>query len=322
MRPNLPFARVLGQPPALRPGDAVAVVSPAGPVDREKLERGLARLEELSLRPRLGRHALDREGYLAGSDDARLSDLEEAIADPGTRAILFSRGGYGLTRIVDRVDLSPLLAAPKIVMGFSDITALHLALAAQADLASFYGPMVASNLGKEVPHARTMTALRIALGLDAGPLLPIDAGSGIRFTGAPARVTAPLAGGCLSLLVASLGTPFEVATAGAILFWEDVGEDLYRIDRMLTHLRLAGKLDDLAGMIAGVPIGITRERREGAVDDLTPFLESWLASSLGRVSFPVVTQFPCSHGEPCVALPLGGLVTIDGAAQRVEIAYR
>lgn len=314
-RRQSPFARVLPAPRRLARGDRVAVVAGSGPVDRAKLERGLGLLTELGLEPVVGPHVLERSGYLAGRDDERRADLQLAIDDPSTVAVLFARGGYGLTRIVDGLVLDGLREHRKLVLGFSDITAFQLAASGAADVACVYGPMVASNLARRPPDERTLAALASIVGPgDARPLV-LGGDHGLRVTGPTARVTAAVVGGCLSLLQASLGTPLEIGTRGGILFWEDVGEDLYRLDRMLTHMRLAGKLAGLAGMIVGVGVGITRERRQDRVDDLTEFLAEWL----GEVDYPVVTQFPCGHGEPCVALPLGRLVTIDGGAGTVEI---
>lgn len=314
-RPAGPNARVLSAPRRLAAAQRVAVVAPSGPVDPAKLERGTAWLSRAGLEVVPGRHLLARRGYLAGSDAERREDLQRAIDDPEIDAILFARGGYGLTRIVDALDLSPLLRRPKLVMGFSDITALQLALAARADLATVHGPMVASNLAREVPDASTLAWMDRIVG--PGPAAPVVLGEpdGLVFRGGRGRVTAPLVGGCLTLLSVTIGTPVEIATRGGILFWEDVGEDLYRLDRLLTHLRAAGKIAGLAGMIVGVPVGVTRERREGIVADLTDHV----AEVLGDVPFPVVTQLPSGHGEPCASLPIGRLVTIDPEARTVVL---
>lgn len=314
-RPAGPHARVLAAPPRLRAGQRVALVAPSGPVDPGKLDRGLAWLRGAGLEVVPGEHLLERRGYLAGSDEQRRADLQRAIDDPSVDAILFARGGYGLTRILGALDLSPLLTRPKLVMGFSDITALQLAIAARADLASIHGPMVASNLAREELNGSTIEWMARIVGPGEAGAVVLGERDGLVFRGGGERVTAPLVGGCLTLLSVTLGTPFEIATRGGVLFWEDVGEDLYRLDRLLTHLRMAGKLDGIAGMLVGVPVGVTRERREGIVDDLTEHVAAWL----GEAPFPVVTQLPCGHGEPCASLPLGRLVTIDPGTRTVTL---
>ena len=286
------------------------MVAPSGPVDPSRLERGVRFLEGQGLVPVIGQHVLDRQDYLAGPDEARLEDLQAALDDEELGAIICARGGFGLTRIVDRLDLDPLLRSPRWVVGFSDATPLLLAAASRADVAPLYGPMAASNFVRDDFRRQTLQAFRIAVGLDEGELI-VDRGAGTRFLGPEASVTAPVVGGCLSLLTASLATPIEIGTDGAILFWEDVGEELFRLDRLLTHLKSAGKLERLAGMIVGV--GVAMKDRGRPVEDLTPFLEAWL----GEVPFPVVTQFPCGHGEPLVSIPLHRLATIDPSNGRV-----
>ncbi len=308
-----PYARVLRKPPRLRPGTRVAVVSASGPVDPAKLDRGLAYLREWGLDPFPGKTATKRLGYLAGTDAERAACLQEVLDDDGCEAIFFSRGGYGLSRIILDLDLSGLIAKPKLLMGFSDVTVLQLA-AARYDLASVYGPVVAGTFALETPDPLTVWSVKRLVGPDeATGLLRFDGSHGLRFLGSADPVTAPLVGGCLTLLAASVGTPVEPATRGGILFWEDVSEDLYRLDRLLTQLKLAGKLDGLAGMIIGVPHLVTRGRE--SVTDLTDFIAWWL----GEPDYPVVTQFPCGHGVSTAAMPLGRPVTIRPGQGVVEV---
>src|SRR5262245_58776761 len=220
-------------PPRLRPGDLVAVPVPAGPVQAGRLEAGLARLRA-RYRVRFDDAALAITGYLAGDDDRRADELDRYLRDPDVRAIVCARGGYGLMRILDRLDAAALRADPKILVGFSDATVL-LGWAHAAGVRAIHGPMV-GQLGELAPDAaealyQMMESTRPAGRIDArfAPLGP---------AGAP--ITGPLLGGNLSLLAHLVATPAEIPLRGAILFLEDIGERPYAIDRYLTRLGLAG----------------------------------------------------------------------------------
>jgi muramoyltetrapeptide carboxypeptidase len=304
-------------PPPLRPGDTVAVLSPAGPVDAAALNRGQRFLEERGYRVRRGRHALARRGYLAGSDRQRLTDLNRAIADPGVQAVFFSRGGYGTTRLLPGLDLGPLCRLPKIFLGFSDLTVLLNRITAEAGLVTYLGPMVATDLNRGL-SGRTLTSFETMIeGRRGGVLLrgtPGRAAAGARKgflrTG---TVSAELAGGCLSMIVASLGTDNQPELAGKILFWEDVNEPAYRLDRMLTQLRQAGLFDDLAGMIIGGLSGCGTAHPGGRGG-----VQRFLDGVLGPLRCPVYFGFPSGHGPAKVILPIGLPVTLDSGKGQVR----
>jgi muramoyltetrapeptide carboxypeptidase len=293
-------------PPDLRPGDRIGVVAPAGPPRARLLEAGIDVLERRGFVVERGRHLGDRFGYLAGKDHARLADLNAMLRDPALRAVWFARGGYGLHRIIAGVDLAALERAPKALVGYSDITVLQAAAYRRLGLGSFQGPMVG-----ELGDPRTWRAGPVWAAL-AGE--PVQVRFGRRSVVRPGRASGPLVGGCLSLLVALVGTPYEPPLDGAILFWEEVNEQPFRIDRMLAHLRLAGRLDRLAGMVIGSLPGCRPRRRADAMP-----LASILATHLAGTDYPVVTGIPAGHGWGKIALPIGFPARLDTRAGTLSV---
>lgn len=298
------------RPRALRPGDRVAVVAPGGPIDRSRLDAGLALLRSWDLDPVVMPHVCDRRGYLAGSDADRLADVTAAWADPRVRGIVCARGGYGCQRIVDDFDLDLVTADPKVFCGFSDVTALHLALG-RTGLVTFHGPMAAWNADRTGTIAAA--ALRRAL-CDPTPLGVVRTRPGTVTTAlAPGRVTAPLVGGNLTLLAASAGTRDAVDARGRLLLLEEVGEAPYRVDRLLRQLRRSGALDDVAGIVVGECVGC-----DAASPDDIPLAEV-LADALGDLGVPVSYGLPLGHGPEQVTVPLGVAATLDADAGTLDL---
>jgi muramoyltetrapeptide carboxypeptidase len=295
-------------PPPLRPGDRIGVVAPAGPVRRHAVAAGSAVLRGRGFEVVTGAHLFDRRAYLAGTDRDRAADLNRMLADASIRAVWFARGGYGSHRIVEQIDFDPLRRHPKTLIGYSDITVLQAAAWRRLGLASLQGPMVAQ-LGER-------------RGYDARSLWRALSGDALEYT-LPARTIlrkgraarGPIVGGCLSPLVGLLGTPFMPPTAGSILFWEEVNEEPFRIDRMLAQLRLAGVLRNLAGMIVGRLVGC-RARRPGQQVPLAAILETHLQGT----RYPVVVDFPAGHCPGKRTLPLGREAVLDTAARRLGFA--
>lgn len=296
------------KPPALKPGDTIGIVAPASPlISRSYLERGIKRLEDWGFRVALGRSLCafisEKDNrYLAGSDEERKIELESMFASPGVKALICLRGGYGSLRLLPRLNYELFQSNPKIFIGYSDITALHIALTQRARLVTFHGPMIYPELGGE-PSPFTISSLLAVL---TGPppsytLYPLPGTPAFSIT--TGRASGRLIGGNLSLLVSTLGTPFEIKTEGCILFWEEVEEPLYRLDRLLAQLLLSGKLQAAAGIAIGecVGCGNLKEFRELLEDILRP---------LGIPSF---YGFPCGHGPNVATLPLGVQVTLDAS---------
>nr|WP_211240635.1 LD-carboxypeptidase [Hamadaea tsunoensis] len=297
------------RPAALAAGDLVALVAPSGPVPADRADAAVGVLTGWGLRTRLGEHALGRAGYLAAGDEQRLADLNAALRDPEVRAVLCLRGGYGVQRIVDRVDLDAVRADPKLLMGFSDITALHLALWTETRLATVHGPVAAQfDKGAESP-----TALGARLVLMGSTSVVVQADdpttSGVRV---PGRSAGPLLGGNLAMLASSLGTPHFPDLAGAILLIEDVNEPPYKIDRMLTHLIRAGVL---AG-IAGIAVGQFTECEDGFGVGAAEVI----AERLAPLGVPVLGGLPIGHGDQHVAVGLGVPAVLDAHAGTLEVA--
>lgn len=297
------------RPQRLLPGDWVALLSPASPPKTSALlHLGRRRLEQAGYRVKTGPHAGARRGYLAGADPVRAQDLLQALRDPAVKAVFCGRGGYGVSRLLEHIRPSDLKIRPKIIVGFSDITLLHLACQ-KAGLVSFWGPMPATAAGL-TPYS--LAWLRRALE-SLRPLgrIPL-AGPVIRRGQAEGRLT----GGTLTLLAASLATPYAVETRDRIVFLEDIGEEPYRVDRMLTQLLAAGRLRDAAGIVLG------RFARCAPKDrSLRPSLtlREIFADRLGGLGIPVVAGLPIGHIPNQVTLPYGIQARLDAKSKSLEI---
>ncbi|TMR09434.1 LD-carboxypeptidase [Nonomuraea turkmeniaca] len=291
----------------MQQGDTVAIVSPSGPPDAVLLKRGVERLEGLGLKVVVGAHALDRQelDYLAGDDAARAADLQGAWCDPAVSAVFCCRGGYGAGRLLDLLDWDAMRAAgPKVLLGSSDITALHNAFAIELGVPTLHGPMSACDLlgGERGPEPRTWQSLQAALFGDPEPV------RGDRVL-APGRAEGVMSGGNLSLLASMCGTPWQPSFAGRIAFLEDVGEEPYRIDRMLTQLLQAGAFDGVRGIALG-----------SWVDCGDPY--PVLHDRLGRLGVPVLAGLPVGHGSPQMSMWLGRLGVIDTESCSLADTFR
>ncbi len=287
------------KPPRLQQGDLIGVISPAAAVEAEMLRRGCEAIEHLGFPVRVGTHALNRHRFLAGTDEERAVELMTMFRDPAVRAVFCSRAGYGSGRLLPLLDFAQLAQTPKVFLGFSDITLLLNALLQRAALVCFHGPLVAGQFAMGFA-SRSLTHLLNLLTTGYGePSLPVP-------TVLRAGVAeGPLVGGCLSVVVATLGTPFAVETSGTILFLEDVGEKPYRVDRMLTQLKHAGKLEEVAGVVFGEMSGCFGESNDPAL------LLSVLADIFAEYAYPVGFGLPAGHGGDNFALPLGTCVRLD-----------
>ena len=297
----------LTRPPRLRAGDRVAVVAPSGHVVVERLRRGCALLESWGLEVRLGEHVLDRTRHHAGTDPARAADLLAAWCDPSVSAVLVARGGSGAARLVDGLDWVAMRAAgPKVLVGFSDVTVLHEAVAHHLGLASLFGPMPASEVfGGPSPDAITVEHLRRTffepeavqvLGTSA------PASSGRTVPHVSGRATGATVGGTLALLANTVGTVESRPAGGRIAVLEDVAEPAYRIDSMLTQLLRTGWFDDVAGIV----LGSWTDCGDGAVDTVV--------ERLAGLGVPLLSGLPFGHGRPQLTVPLGVEAELDTAA--------
>jgi muramoyltetrapeptide carboxypeptidase len=282
--------------PALAPGDAVAVVAPSGPFDDAAFQAGLKHLSA-RYQVRLGPHLRDARRYLAGEDADRARDLQDAWDAPDVRAVIAARGGYGFARLLPRLRFRQ----PRALVGFSDVTAGHLACQA-AGLRSLHAPVV-TQLGTQPPEL----VARVSDALEGRPLAPLEGTRAV----VPGLAEGPLLGGNLMVLSSLVGTPFLPSFAGAVLLLEDVGERPYRLDRTWTQLALAGVLEGVAGVVLG---DFTDCEVAGASYTSAQVLDE-LASALG---VPCAAGFPVGHGPLNAAVPLGARVRLDARARRLE----
>ncbi|HEY5256834.1 MAG TPA: LD-carboxypeptidase [Candidatus Baltobacteraceae bacterium] len=297
------------RPPALREGDTVALVAPAGALHAdEDLGRAIGHIESLGLRARAGRHALDRHGYLAGDDQARLDDINVALRDPDVRAVVALRGGYGTTRLLDGVDYAAFAADPKVVLGYSDLTALLNALHARTGIVTFHGPVAAAD--RFTPTV--VGWLRRAL-FSTAPIGTLEAPCATTLGGGRGR--GRLIGGNLSLIAALLATPYALDFDGAIAFLEEVDEAPYRIDRMLTQLRASGTLHGVRGIV----VGDCRNCDAPADAPAASRLEHVLRDRLGDLGVPLLSGAPIGHIEEQWTLPIGIEADLDADARTLDV---
>jgi muramoyltetrapeptide carboxypeptidase len=287
------------KPLPLREGDVIAIFAPAGPVDPKKLSRGVARLASAGYVPEIADGVLSEDGYLAGDDGHRTAQALWAISLPEARAVMAARGGYGTSRILPRIDWKKMMRRPRLVIGYSDVTAILAYLSTRLRVPSIHGPMAAADLARWTDGDALAAFTRLAAGAVTAREpwgFPCE-----RLRGGAAEGI--LAGGCLSVLTSLLGTPFEPDFRGALLFLEDVSEPCYRIDRMLTQWIQAGRLRRVAGIVVGNMSPIAGETGEA--------LRKVFAEAGRRLSVPVWYGFPAGHAGPNYPLPFGVRARID-----------
>lgn len=308
------------KPPRLQAGDTVGIISPAGATFRqEDLDIVTDAVQALGLVPQTAPHVLDRYGYLAGPDRDRAADVNEFFADPDIKALLPIRGDWGSARILPYLDYDTIRQNPKIIVGFSDLTALLLGITAQTGLVTFHGPngLTAWRPNQTAPFRQilfageALTFENIPAAEDSDRLMQV------RFrvnTITPGQAQGRLYGGNLSVLSGIVGSPYLPDLTGAILFLEDVGEAVYRIDRMLTQLKLAGILDNLAGFIFGQCTNCGPSNGYGALT-----LEDVLQDHIAPLGIPAWSNALIGHVEPILTLPLGVEVAIDANAGKITM---
>lgn len=286
----------MNKPPRLRPGARIGVVAPAGCVAEEALRAGIAAIEAEGFEVEVAPHVYARKGYLAGDEGERARELKSFFQRQDIAAIFCARGGFGSVQLLPYLDRQ-LGQYPKIFVGYSDLTILINWLGQYGGMVTFHAPMVAMDLARGLsPQGRehfwgVLTGARTQWTVRLGEVIR----SG--------RARAEVMGGCLSLLVTTLGTPFEVDTRGKILFLEDVGEKPYRIERLLTHLKMAGKLSGVAGVILG---DFTDCAGDGPRD-----VRQIVGEIFHDAEFPVVAGMTAGHGIENLALPLGVAMSLN-----------
>ena len=299
-------------PAPLRPGERVALLCASSAVPAERLEPAIAAVRAMGLEPVVYPTCYDgtRHGYFAGTDAQRARDLTDAFAAPDIRGVICIRGGYGAGRVLPMLDWDELARHPKPLFGYSDVTALHIALQQCCGLVTYHTPMPSTSWYTGLDSFTEGYLRRALFGGLTGML---DMGGQVRAL-VPGRAEGPLCGGNLSLVCDSLGTPWEIDTRGKLLFLEDVGEKTYRVDGMLTQLRNAGKLDDCAGVLLGYWTDCPPEDPERTLT-----LDEIFAEVVLPAGKPVLAGLACGHSLPTMSLPLGAAARMDADAKTLEV---
>ena len=307
------------KPPALPDGGRIAVVAPSSPPQtRSEIEQATDYFTRLGYEVEFGPHHREVHGYLAGTDENRAADLQWALSEPGIDMVHCLGGGYGAARLYPLIDWDAL-GDPRIVCGFSDITALHLALAKHGPWTTFYGPnFVRFTRRKDELTDETKAWFHRAFTPEPLGRVFEDPEDPYVLTVGGGVAEAPLVGGCLTLLCASIGTPFEVQTDGCIVMVEDLNLDEYLVDTALNHLIRAGKLDNAAGFVFGTNVNLKAQTLpEGPESTLS--IEQILDELIAPLGIPAIANVPVGHGKHMATMPLGAAVRLDGGAKTLEV---
>jgi muramoyltetrapeptide carboxypeptidase len=295
IKKNIPLT-----PSRLMPGDKVGIAAPASPFDRKKLYQGIAVLESMGFRIAIPDDLFSRKGYLAGQDTCRADQVNRLFADREVKAIVCARGGFGSLRILSFLDYGSIRKHPKIFIGFSDISAILMALYLKCGLITFHGPTV-TNLKDATQE--TKEAMLSAFSSDRKLEIKLKKGVAVK----PGVASGPVLGGNLTTLSHLVGTPFEPSFTGRILLLEDLGEAPYRIDRMLTHMKLAGCFNGLAGIVLG------SFKDSGTLDEIYRIMEDLFKET----TIPILAGFDIGHGKDNITIPLGLEATLDAGSHRL-----
>jgi len=298
------------KPPALQRGDTIGIVAPASNIKRELLEAGCERLRQLGYEPFYFDSILEQDLYFAGSAERRARELEEMFVRDDVRAIICARGGYGSNYLLEALDIRKIAAHPKIFAGYSDLTTLLTYFADSAGFVTFHAPMVTKDFAN--PDGVALASWEATLGGQSEWSIDMGVESGVKslVDGSGEGI---LYGGCLSMLVASLGTPYEIQTAGTILFIEDVAAKPYQIDRMLMQLELAGQLANVRGLIFGEMLDCVQHQ------DQRYALEEVIKRIVGELGVPVAYGLRSGHvSRQNVTLPIGVRASLNVTKREVS----
>ncbi len=298
-------------PKRLKKGDTVGVIAPSSPPNQENLQKALPFLEALGLKIRLGKSLDAAHGYLAGTDEERLADLHAMFEDPEVSGIICAGGGFGAARYADQIDYAMIMENPKVFWGYSDITFLHTAIGEYANLVTFHGPMLASDVGKKEFHERSgrmfgqlFEPFELHYTEEVAPLETLVGGV----------AQGELVGGNLSLIRSAVGTKFDLDVKGKILLIEDIDEEPYEVDEILNQLRMARKFDEAAGIVIGDFKNAEPKKRKPSLT-----LNQVFNDYFSDLKIPVVKGFKIGHCEPHFSVPLGALARLDGDAKTLTI---
>jgi len=299
-------------PPKLRKGDTIGIISPASPMIRERLDKGIAYLRGKGFSVLLGKHVYDQHGYLAGTDEERLEDLHDMFQNPDVKAIISSRGGYGTPRLLPFLDYELIRENPKILVGYSDLTSLQLAIYSQTGLVTYSGPMAAVEMGKGMdpfteenfwPHLLSGESYSEYPTVSDSPLTRLH----------PGKATGTLLGGCLSMINPIIGTPYQPDFRKSILILEDVGEEPYRLDRYLSQFRSARIFQQVAGIIFSQFV----DCEPGDNPSLT--IDEIIKDYTHDLNVPIVKNFLYGHVDRKFTIPIGASVELDADSLSIRL---
>lgn len=301
------------KPKALKPGDTIGVIAPASPTTEENVKTAYHKLEEMGFKVKMGKSPYEKYGYLSGKDNVRAEDINEMFKDKEINGIICMRGGYGTPRILDLIDYEAIRDNPKVFVGYSDITALHIAFTQISNLVTYHGPMVSSDIIGSFSDFSRDNLYKAIMGTEAIGTISNPLGEDIvTINGGIAEGT--IIGGNLSLIVDTIGTPYEIDVKDKILFIEEVGEEPYNIDRMLNQLRLSGKLQEASGIILGDFNNCVSDKHD---ENLT--LEQVIEDHIKPVGKPTIYNLQAGHCEPMITLPFGVKARLDADKKELII---
>ncbi|MGF7057569.1 S66 peptidase family protein [Brassicibacter mesophilus] len=301
------------KPKPLKNGDTIGLIGPSSPTPFERIEPSIERIKELGFNVVVGESCYGVHGYLSGKDEVRAKDVNEMFRNKNIDGVWCIRGGYGTPRILDMLDYDLIRQNPKVFIGYSDITALHISINQECELVTFHGPMVSTELYRGIDDFTRDYLIKNIMGHKSLGLITNPKNIDIK-TLVSGKCEGKIVGGNLSLVASTIGTPFEIDTKGKILFLEDVDEEPYRIDRMLTQLKLAGKLDDAEGFILGDWNNCVSEEPNKSLTLFEIFNE--LIVPIGK---PTIYNFMAGHCDPMITLPFGVNSKLDADNKKLFI---
>ncbi|MBU5437032.1 LD-carboxypeptidase [Tissierella sp. MSJ-40] len=301
------------KPKALKFGDTIGVIAPASPTTEERVKKAHDKLIEMGFKVKMGKSPYERYGYLSGSDAIRAEDVNQMFKDKEVDGIICLRGGYGTPRILGLLDYEAIKNNPKIFVGYSDITALHIAFTQICNLVTYHGPMVSSDMIGDFSDFSRDNLFKVIMNNESiGEICNPEGEEIISINGGIAEGT--IIGGNLSLIVDTIGTPYEIDVKGKILFIEEIGEEPYNIDRMFNQLRLAGILEDANGIILGDFNNCVSEKHD---ENLT--LEQVIEDHIKPIGKPTIYNLQAGHCDPMVTLPFGVKARLDADKKELII---
>lgn len=305
-------------PKSLKKGDTIGLISASGATRKEALPKAVEAVEKLGFKVVIGETCRERHGYLAGKDVLRAKEVNDMFRDPAIDGIFCIRGGYGATKILPLLDYEMIGENPKVFTGYSDVTALHIVFNQKCDFVTYHTPMPSTEfIKREMDEYSWSSFINCVTNTEQKNYFLENPSTQQMTTFVDGEATGRLVGGNLSLVVASLGTPYEIDTKDKILFLEDIDEYERSIDRMLTQLKLAGKLNDAAGIILGGWTNCGPQNPNHPEESLR--LQTIFEEILAPLNIPILMDVACGHCLPTMSLPLGRIITINSELKTIEV---